>query len=324
MELLPRQLANPDVKHELIGNSALMRELIRFIGRAARANATVLILGESGTGKELVAGALHRNSLRSAGPFVAVNCAAVPENLIESEFFGHEKGSFNGADALKKGKFELAAGGTLFLDEAGELSLPIQAKLLRALQERHVDRIGGMRPIPTDIRLIAATNCDLESAVAEGSFREDLYYRLNVLSVRTPALRDRREDIPALIRHFLFKHAKEGGGRVVLGTSEEADAILRRYDWPGNVRQLENVIERAVVLGSTKFIVPEDLPREVFRRSPLKSKTLEGAVLDVQREFVENALELAGGSQKKAAAILDRHPKGMNRLLKKLKLKQGS
>jgi transcriptional regulator with PAS, ATPase and Fis domain len=251
-----------EIKNEFIGESAPMRELMRFIGKAARVNSTVLIQGESGTGKELVARALFRNSPRCEGPFVAVNCAALTESLLESELFGYEKGAFTGADRQKIGKFELANGGTVFLDEVGELGPSIQAKLLRALQEREVDRIGGTRPVPIDVRFIAATNRDLECAVAAGRFREDLYYRLKVLSVTTPALRDRREDIPALVRYFLFKYARVAD-RVVLGISAETDEIFRKYDWPGNVRQLENVIEYALVLGSTEYILPADLPLEI-------------------------------------------------------------
>ena len=222
-------MGSEGVHHDLVGSSAAMAKLIRFIGKAAPVNSSVLIQGESGTGKELVAHALHRNSRRPDGPFVAVNCAALPESLLESELFGHERGAFTGAVAQQKGKFELAAGGTLFLDEVGELSASIQAKLLRALQERTIDRIGGKQPLRIDIRLIAATNRDLRSAVAAGEFREDLYYRVKVLSVRTPPLRERPEDIPELIQHFLSKYARETG-RDVRGISPEAESILCSSD----------------------------------------------------------------------------------------------
>ena len=209
----------------------------------------MLIRGESGTGKELVARAIHRNSPRAGKPFVAINCAAVTETLLESEFFGHEKGSFTGAVAIKKGKLEAADGGTVFLDEIGELAPGLQAKLLRVLQEHEFERVGGTKTIKVDIRVIAATNRDLEAAISAGAFRQDLYYRLNVLTLETPSLRDRREDIPPLAAWFAQRFAKLTGRRI-RGLSERTRACLLAYDWPGNVRELENAIERAVVLGS--------------------------------------------------------------------------
>jgi len=314
-----------DVHYGLAGNSGPMLELRQFIAKAAPTNSTVLIQGESGTGKELVARALHGQSRRCDGPFVALNCAALTESLLESELFGHEKGSFTGADAQKIGKFELAAGGTLFLDEVGELNPSIQAKLLRALQEREIERLGGARAVSIDIRLIAATNRELESDVACGLFREDLYYRLNVLSVTTPTLRDRREDIPALARHFVMKYSKQSG-RGVVGLSPEAAAIFEKYDWPGNVRQLQNVIERAIVLGSGEFIAPEDLPSELFSPAVYfpptgaRAQTLDQAVLNTKRQYVENVFRLAHGDYKRAAGILGQHPKSMHRMLVRLRL----
>ena len=317
------------IHHEMVGRSRAIQELVQFIARTARANSTVLVEGESGTGKELVARALHRNSPRRGGPFVAVNCAALSEGLLESELFGHERGAFTGADRQKQGKFETASGGTLFLDEVAELGPGIQAKLLRALQEREIDRIGGRAPVPVDIRLVAATNRDLEVAVAAGEFREDLYYRLNVLFVKTPPLRKRTEDIPQLASHFVEKYAREGGVRP-RPISPEAAALLEAYDWPGNVRQLGNAIEQAMVLGSSESIGVEDLPS--YLRGPAVSgvgadapavdppQTLEEAVLQTKRTFVENVLELTGGNQKEAAVIIGIHPKSMRRFLDRLDL----
>ena len=238
---------------------AVLRTLFERIARVARTESTILLRGESGTGKELVARAAHRNSARADRPFIAINCAAIPDTLLESELFGHEKGAFTGAIALKKGKLELADGGTLFLDEIGELPLPLQAKLLRALQEREFERVGGTRPLRVDFRLIAATNRDLEAAVKSGAFRQDLFYRLNVVSLVLPPLRDRREDIPALADYFVRKHAVRSG-RHVHGLHPDALARLMKYDWPGNVRELENVIEQALALGVSDRITVEDLP----------------------------------------------------------------
>ena len=222
--------------------------------RVAPTDATVLIEGESGTGKELVARAIHRNSRRAENAFVAINCAAIAENLLESELFGHEKGSFTGAFAQKKGKIELAEGGTLFFDEIGELRPELQAKLLRVLQEKEFERVGGTKAISLDARLIAATNKNLAQAVERGEFRKDLYYRLNVVTLAMPALRDRPEDIPLLAEHFLIKVSRKCKKRID-GFSDEARLCLQRYDWPGNVRELENAIERAVVLGSGELIL---------------------------------------------------------------------
>ena len=314
------------IHHDMVGESHSIRRLVEFIRRTARANSTVLVEGESGTGKELVARALHRNSPRRAGPFVAVNSAALSEGLLESELFGHERGAFTGADRQKKGKFEVASGGTLFLDEVGELGTRIQAKLLRALQEREIDRIGGRAPVPVDIRLVAATNRDLEVAVAAGEFREDLYYRLNVLYVKTPALRERREDIPVLAEYFVRKHA----GVRPLEISPEAMILLQSYEWPGNVRQLGNAIEQATVLGSSEVIGVRDLPQYLKNPSGSVSEaldvvsdlpqTLEEAVVRTKRDFVVNVLELTGGNRKEAAVILGIHPKSMCRFLDRLDL----
>ncbi|HYL81454.1 MAG TPA: sigma-54 dependent transcriptional regulator, partial [Candidatus Acidoferrum sp.] len=243
----------------LVGRNARMQEIYALITRIADNNATVLLNGESGTGKEVLARAIHQQSNRAQRPFVAVNCAAIPSELLESELFGHEKGSFTGAIATKVGKFELATGGSLFLDEVGSMRLDLQAKILRALQEREIERVGGTRTIKIDVRVIAATNRELKKAVEDGTFREDLYYRLNVIPITLPPLRQRRDDIPLLVEHFIAKYNREFN-RKVKGFSAGATAALYQYEWPGNVRELENIIERAVTLGRGPAIQPSDLP----------------------------------------------------------------
>ncbi|MFY7761428.1 sigma-54-dependent transcriptional regulator [Aquidulcibacter sp.] len=244
---------------DMVAGAAAMRQVIRLGQRAATSNIPVLILGESGVGKEVIARAIHGESERSGRPIIAVNCGAIPENLVESILFGHEKGAFTGAHDRHLGKFQEADGGTLFLDEVGELPLDIQVKLLRALQESEVDPVGSKRPVKVDVRIIAATNKDLAKLVAEGRFREDLYYRLNVFPIDAPPLRERMEDIPALIKHFVTRINAEEGKRV-LGATPQAMAMLQGFDWPGNVRQLENTVFRAVVLCDGDFLQPEDFP----------------------------------------------------------------
>ena len=255
--------AEIELEHNMVGGSPAMRKVFDFIRRVAPTDSTVLIQGESGTGKELVARAVHRNSSRADRPFVAINCAAITETLLESELFGHEKGAFTGAAAQKKGKVEVAEGGTLFLDEIGELAPGLQAKLLRVLQEREFERLGGNKPIKLNIRLVAATNRSLPEAVKAGTFRNDLYYRLNVVALNMPLLRERREDISVLAEHFVAKASRKCGMRMK-SLSSEALACLMHYDWPGNVRELENALERALVLGSTDSILPDDLPEAVL------------------------------------------------------------
>ncbi len=312
-----------NIEHSMVGESEPMREVYQFISRVATKDSTVLISGESGTGKELVACDIHRNSGRADRPFVAINCAAITETLLESELFGHEKGAFTGAVSQKKGKLETAEGGTIFLDEVGELAAPLQAKLLRVLQEREFERVGGTRPIKLDIRLIAATNRDLKEASRAGAFRQDLYYRLNVVSLKMPALRERREDIPLLANFFAARYTEKVKRRVV-GISPKARACLMRYDWPGNVRELENAIERAVVLGSTEMILPEDLPDSVLEETTLAGEpitALHDGVREAKKALIERAIEQAGGNYTEAAGILGVHPNHLFRLIRTLNLK---
>jgi Nif-specific regulatory protein len=323
------EFENQRLSDELAGNQALLgtadriRSVHRFIVKVAPSDSTVLITGSSGTGKELVARAIHRNSSRYGRPFVAINCAAVAETLLESEFFGHEKGAFTGAVAQKRGKLEEADHGTVFLDEVGELALPLQAKLLRVLQEREFERVGGNRPIKVDIRVVAATNRDLEEEVRRNTFRQDLFYRLNVVSVRLPDLRDRREDISLLAMHFIKKHAR---ARRVTGLSPEATSCLMNYDWPGNVRELENAIERAIVLGSTEQILPDDLPETIAEAAVPSSSGVSDAkfhetIKEMKKKLVMNALRQTNGSYIEAAKLLGLHPNNLHRLMKTLGLK---
>ena len=283
------------IAHDMIGEGPAMNDVLRFIVKAAPLDSTVLITGESGTGKELVARAIHNNSRRAHKPFAAINCAALTETLLESELFGYERGAFTGAVAQKKGRLEAAAGGTVFLDEIGELAVSLQPKLLRVLQQHEFERVGGVQPVRTDIRVIAATNRDLKKATASGHFREDLFYRINVLALEMPPLRDRREDIPLLASYFAAKHSAKCG-RHLDGISPEARACLAAYDWPGNVRELENAIERAVALGSANLIVREDLPEAILEGAPA-SAPLGGfhtAVKEAKRGLILHALEQSG------------------------------
>jgi transcriptional regulator with GAF, ATPase, and Fis domain len=309
---------HPD--HHMIGDSPPLRELQRNILRAAQTNSTVLIVGETGTGKELVARAMHQNSPRT-GPFIAVNCAALAETLLESELFGHEKGSFTGAFAQKKGRLEVAAGGTVFLDEIGEMPLQLQVKLLRVLQERQMERVGGTQPIKLDIRLIAATNRNLEEEVRAGRFRQDLYYRLNVVTLKTPPLRERQSDIPRLAMHFASKFGAQCGRRIS-GISPEAEAYLLHYDWPGNIRELENALERAAVLGSSDIIQLEDLPesvREIARPADVvRAPGLQDAIDRAKREAIAQAFQRAKNDHAAAAKLLGVHPNYLYRLMRNM------
>jgi len=316
-----QQLKN-DLAHDMIGESAAMQKVYDFIARVAPINSTVLIFGETGTGKELAARAIHQNSQRSNGPFVAINCASLSESLLESELFGHEKGSFTGAIVQKKGKLEIAHGGTVFLDEVAELSLVLQAKLLRFLQERYFERVGGIHPIQIDIRLIAATNKNLEQAVSSGSFREDLYYRLNVLKLSMPPLRERIDDISLLASHFASIYSKMTN-RSTVGISAEARRYLVCYRWPGNVRELENAIERAVVLGSEEVITPDDLPEGIIESQPenIPLTKYHESVREAKRHLILKALEQANGNYVDAAKLLGLHVNNVYRLIRDLNLK---
>jgi two-component system NtrC family response regulator len=289
----------------IIGESGQMQEVLSLVRRVAPSDATVLIRGESGTGKELIAKAIHYASPRASGPLVKVNCAALPESLLESELFGHEKGAFTGAVAARKGRFELADGGSLFLDEIGDLPLHLQVKLLRVLQEREFERLGSSQPIKIDVRLLAATHRDLEALAREGRFRDDLYYRINVVTIALPPLRERREDLPLLTDHFLKIFAAKNG-KTIRGLTREARDALLRYDYPGNVRELENLIERAVVLTRDEVIGVSDLPLTLQDPSPDPGTGagLVAAVEGLERRMLREALARASGVQTRAAEFL--------------------
>ncbi|MEO0249454.1 MAG: sigma 54-interacting transcriptional regulator, partial [candidate division WOR-3 bacterium] len=312
----------------IVGKSQKMQQVFETIQKVSRSNATVLLRGESGTGKELVARAIHQSSARADRPFVVINCAALPETLIESELFGHEKGSFTGAVMSREGRFEQADGGTIFLDEIGEISRHIQVKLLRFLQERKFERVGGKRTLSVDVRIIAATNRDLESAVAEGHFREDLYYRLNVLPIYLPPLRERKEDIPLLVGHFLSRFNAENGKRVKL--SSAAMDLIMGYSWPGNVRELENCIERIVIMAEREVVSPEEValpwghftslaPADPF---PLHSEeTPQLTLVEVEKRQIEEALRKCGGIQARAARLLGISQRQIGYKIKKFGIK---
>jgi DNA-binding NtrC family response regulator len=310
-----------DERHQLIvGISAVMHETVDSAKKAAASNATILLLGESGTGKEIFARAIHKWSDRKNQPFVAFNCVGLSKDLLESELFGHEKGAFTGADQLKKGKMELANGGTVFLDEVGDVSQEVQTKLLRFLQEREFDRVGGVRPIRVDIRIIAATNRDLDAAVKEGRFREDLYHRLNVVPVMLPPLRQRTEDIPALSHWFLHRYSLESK-KNFSEIGEDALETLNAYHWPGNVRELANVIERAVVLGCGPRITLTDLPGRIViseRQTSPRNLSYREAMEATRRDLVLKALAQSGGNRAAAAKALGLHEKYFLRLIKTL------
>jgi Nif-specific regulatory protein len=311
------------LEHNLVGRAPKMVRVFELVAKVARSNSTVLVCGETGTGKELVARAVHRNSARAKRPFVAINCAALTESLLETELFGHERGAFTSAVALKRGKLEVAHGGTLFLDEVGELALGLQSKLLRVLQEHEFERVGGTRTIQVDVRLISATNRDLAAEVAARRFREDLYHRLNVIAIPVPPLRERREDIPTLAEHFAARFAHKSN-RHVRGISPAAHKYLASYDWPGNVRELENTIERAIVLGSSDEIRPEDLPESLLEGKVAASPEaglLHYAVREAKSRVIREAFRQARRSYTEAAHILGVHPNYLHRLIRNLGLK---
>jgi len=317
-----RLLADVNIEHNMVGESPAMQRVYHFISKVAPTDSTVLISGESGTGKELAARAIHRNSKRVHKPFMAVNCAALNESLLESELFGHEKGSFTGAFAQKKGRLEIADGGTVFLDEIAELTPQLQVKLLRVLQEREFERVGGTVTIKVDLRVIAATNKNLEEAMEAGQFRQDLYYRLNVVSLEMPALRERRDDIMLLANYFADKYGAKCNRRLK-GFAAEARACLTTYDWPGNVRELENAIERAVVLGTTDLILPDDLPEAVLESelSPTSTLRYHEAVTQTKKQIILRAIEEAKGNYTEAAKLLGVHPNYLHRLIRNLNLR---
>lgn len=324
--------ASADSRFGIIGQSAAISEVYSVIDRVADSPTTVLVTGESGTGKELVARALHESSSRRERPFIKVNCAAIPRDLIESEFFGHERGAFTGAVASKPGRFELASGGTLFLDEIGSIPMETQVKLLRALQEGEFERVGGVRTLKVDVRLVAATNTDLRKQIEEERFREDLYYRLNVVGVRLPALRERVGDIPLLVDHFIRKY-NQRLGKALVGVSAESLSILASYTWPGNVRELENVLERAVLFADGDRVFAEHLPQEIVQArgvSPTGSEKSEevglkeqvrAAVSQLERQLIFRALEQMSGNVTHTARVLKLSRKGLQLKMKELGLR---
>ena len=311
-------------RHGLVGDAPAMRAVYECIRKVGGADCTVLICGETGTGKELAARAIHDSSDRARGAFIAINCAALTETLLESELFGHEKGAFTGAVGLKKGKLELADGGTVFLDEIGDLAPGLQAKVLRALQHREFERLGGTRTIRIDVRVIAATNVDLEKAVAEGRFRQDLWYRLNVVSLMMPPLRARRADIPSLAAHFANKYGRDQ----TIEISAAAMHALTAYEWPGNVRELENAMERATVLGRSNRIDVDDLPAAV-RDAPAASMEQPAAlyhrnVVETKRRIILDAIDRSGGNHTAAARLLGINPTYLHRLLRNLQIRDAA
>ena len=307
------QLRERQYFDSIVGKNKKMVALYRLIEQIAPTNTTVLICGESGTGKELIARAIHYHSPRRDKQFVSINCGALPETLLESELFGYLKGAFTGATSNKKGLFEVANGGSLLLDEIGEMSPSMQVKLLRVLQDKIIRRLGGLQEIKVDVRIITSTNQDLQRLVEEKKFREDLFYRVNVMQIRIPPLRERRDDILLLANHFLSIFTKETG-KNIQGFHEQTKAYLESYDWPGNVRELENVVERAVALETTNLIMPERLPEKIYRDKipspdspfylPDEGMKLEEHIVNIRKKFMSSALEKAGGMQKRAASLL--------------------
>jgi len=306
---LKAQVAGRSLEDRIVGRSRVFADMLELARTAAGSEATILIRGESGTGKELVALLIHQGSPRAKGPFIKVNCAAIPEPLLEAELFGHEKGAFTDAKKQRKGRFEAANGGTIFLDEIGEMTPNLQVKLLRILQERELERLGGSETIPLDVRVVAATNRDLEAMIKEGDFREDLYYRINVITLNLPSLRDRRGDIPLLAEHFLSRFNAKNK-KSFRGFAPEAMDRLTTHSWPGNVRELENVVERAVVLGRGELILPEHLPAAITSREvpdeDIVGRVLESGISidDLERELIKKALAQTGGNVSKAARLI--------------------
>ena len=329
--LLKRSLGLAHQFSNIIGRSEAMLAVFKMIETVARTNSTILLTGESGTGKGLVAQAIHFHSLRRDKPMVSLNCGAMPENLLESELFGHMRGAYTGADSNKKGLLEVAEKGTVFLDEIGEMSAVMQVKLLRVLQERRFRRVGGLEELTADIRVVAATNQDLARLIAEGRFREDLFYRINVIPIALPPLRERREDIGLVAEHFLAKYADQMGKQIT-GISHQAMELLAQHDWPGNIRELENVIERAVALEASPTILPDSLPANVRGDGPPAAQApvdglpesgfdLEAHVKDIERGYIAEALKRAGGNLTKAGKLLGLEFRQVRYLVKKYNLK---
>jgi DNA-binding NtrC family response regulator len=313
----------------ITGTSAAMEHVYELIQKVVQTDVTVLVCGESGTGKELIAQAIHYHSARKDDPFVKLNCVAIPEGLLESELFGHEKGSFTGAIQRKSGKFEMANTGTIFLDEIGDMSLATQAKILRVLQEKEFELVGGTETVKIDVRVIAATNKDLSTAVQDGGFREDLYFRLNVFCIVVPPLRDRKEDIPLLVEHFLL-NANEDMSRAVKGMSKETIDLLMMYHWPGNVRELENCVHRAVVMTDDEIIVPKCLPIHIQSIAdkpkyslPDEVESLDDTLCDVEKQIIVETLHQTGGVQSKASRILGISERSLWHRVKKLNINVG-
>jgi two-component system response regulator PilR (NtrC family) len=334
-ELLDDQLKQNLHFNLLVGNSPAMRHIYKLIQQVARTKTNVLITGESGTGKELIAQAIHQESDRSEQPFVVINCGGIPETLMESELFGHKKGSFTGATQDKKGLFEIAHRGTIFLDEIGELSLPIQVKLLRAVQEKVFKPVGGNEDITVDIRIISATNKNLEKEVIDGNFREDLFYRLNVIEIKVPPLRERKADLRALAQHFLEKYSKEMGKEITKFSSYALD-LLTKYDFPGNIRELENLLERSVALSTTNIILPDSLALSLHKRRWIegfkdrrfdldevsRGVSLDGILEEIERAYLQKALDCSNGSKNKAAELLDISFRSLRYRLDKLRIEK--
>ncbi|TLU83276.1 MAG: sigma-54-dependent Fis family transcriptional regulator [Chlorobium sp.] len=324
--LLRTQLSERFGFQGIISQSSAMDQVMNIAGRVASSNAAVLITGETGTGKELIAKAVHFSSSRCDKPFIVVNCAALPETLLESELFGHEKGAFTGAERLRRGRFEMAQGGTLFIDEVGEIPLSLQVKLLRVLQEKTFERVGSSTPLTADVRIVAATNRDLEAMIREGSFRADLYYRLNVVSIRIPPLRERRDDIPPLVDTFIRRFSEENG-KQINGISREAMDALMKYSWPGNVRELENIVQQSVVLSRSSTITRDDLPIRLSEPPPEGSGTDEGQgtftekVEAYEQAMILGAMKEAGNVQTRAAEMLGISERHLRYKLKKYGMK---
>jgi DNA-binding NtrC family response regulator len=325
---LREQLRERYTFEQITSTSHAMEDVMNLVGRVASSNATVLLRGESGTGKELIARAIHYHSPRASQPLIKVNCAALPETLLESELFGHEKGAFTGASGRRIGRFEAADKGTLFLDEIGDIPPSVQVKLLRVLQEKEFERIGGNETIKADVRLVAATNRDLEKAMKDGTFREDLYYRLNVVTVAIPPLRERKEDIPALMEHFIKKYSKENNKNITGVTAETRD-LLMRYSYPGNVRELENMIERAIVLTKGEIVTTSDIPlhlKTVESEERICVAKRDGSLTDtldtLERGIIMEAMKAAGGVQTRAAEKLGISERVLRYKLKKYKIKE--